>query len=62
MAIASELGEARCLSMGKGLLSFGRIASREETIREIEAVSAEDIRTMAERLFAPSRLSQLIYL
>lgn len=62
MAIASELGEARCLSMGKGLLSFGRIASREETIREIEAVSAEDIRSMAERLFAPSRLSQLIYL
>jgi len=62
MAIASELGEARCLSMGKSLLSFGRIAPREETVRNLEAITAEDLRSLAARLFAPSRLSQLIYL
>mgnify|MGYP002854446178 FL=1 len=62
MAIASELGEARCLSMGKGLLSFGRIASFEETVRDIEEVSSEDLRALAARLFPPSRMSRLIYL
>lgn len=62
LAVGSESGEARCLSMGKSLLAFGRISSSEENRAAIDAVTAEDIREMARRVFAPDRRSQLIYL
>ena len=48
--------------MGKSLLSFGRISSTEETRTAIEALTAEDLRATACRIFAPDRLSSLIFL
>lgn len=62
IAISSDNGEAQCLSMGKSLLAYGRVASAEEIKREIEAVSADTIRDMACRIFAPDRTSSLIML
>lgn len=62
IAISSDNGEAQCLSMGKSLLAYGRVASSEEIKREIEAVSADMIRDMACRIFAPDRTSCLILL
>lgn len=62
IAISSDNGEAQCLSMGKSLLAYGRVASAEEIKREIEAVSADLIRDMACRIFAPDRTSSLIML
>lgn len=62
IAISSDNGEAQCLSMGKSLLAYGRVASAEEIKREIEAVSADQIRDMACRIFAPDRTSCLILL
>ena len=62
LAISSESGEAQCLSMGKSLLAFGRVASSAENKASIEAVTAEDLRAMAVRIFSPSNLSRLIYL
>ena len=62
IAISSDNGEAQCLSMGKSLLAYGRVASAEEIKREIEAVSADLIRDMACRIFAPDRTSCLILL
>ncbi len=62
IAISSDNGEAQCLSMGKSLLAYGRVASAEEIKREIEAVSADTIRDMACRIFAPDRTSCLILL
>lgn len=62
IAISSDNGEAQCLSMGKSLLAYGRVASAEEIKREIEAVSADMIRNMACRIFAPDRTSCLILL
>lgn len=62
IAISSDNGEAQCLSMGKSLLAYGRVASAEEIKREIEAVSADMIRDMACRIFAPDRTSCLILL
>lgn len=62
IAISSDNGEAQCLSMGKSLLAYGRVASAEEIKREIEAVSADMIRDMACRIFAPDRTSSLILL
>lgn len=62
IAISSDNGEAQCLSMGKSLLAYGNVASAEEIKREIEAVSADLIRDMACRIFAPDRTSSLIML
>ena len=62
LAISSDNGEAQCLSMGKSLLSFGRVASSAEIRTAIEAITAEDLRAMACRIFQPERLSTLIFL
>lgn len=62
IAISSDNGESQCLSMGKSLLAYGRVASAEEIKLEIEAVSADMIRDMACRIFAPDRTSSLIML
>lgn len=62
IAISSDNGEAQCLSMGKSLLAYGKVASAEEIKREIEAVSADMIKDMACRIFAPDRTSCLILL
>ena len=62
IAISSDNGESQCLSMGKSLLAYGMVASAEEIKREIEAVSADMIRDMACRIFAPDRTSCLILL
>lgn len=62
IAISSDNGESQCLSMGKSLLAYGKVASAEEIKREIEAVSADMIRDMACRIFASDRTSCLILL
>lgn len=62
IAISSDNGESQCLSMGKSLLAYGKVASAEEIKREIEAVSADMIWDMACRIFAPDRTSSLIML
>lgn len=62
IAISSDNGESQCLSMGKSLLAYGKVASAEEIKREIEEVSADMIREMACRIFAPDRTSCLILL
>lgn len=62
MAIASDNGEAQVLSMGKSLMTYGRVVSNEESARAVEAVTAEDLRTVAAEVFNPSGLSRLIYM
>ena len=62
VAIGSESGEAQCLSMGKSLLAFGRVASSAENKAAIEAVTAADIQRLARRIFAENKISRLVYL
>ena len=62
LAIASDNGEAQCLSMGKSLLSWGRIDTNAEVRARIDAVTPEALQAMARRLFAPGVLSRLVYL
>jgi len=62
LAIGSEAGEAQCLSMGKSLLAWGSIMSQEQVRACLEAIGPEDLRQMARRLFAPEKLSSLVYL
>lgn len=60
-SIGMESGEAQCLSMGKSMLSFGRIASDEEVEAKVLAVTAGRLQALANRIFDPGRLSSLIY-
>ena len=62
LAISGDNGETQCLSMGKGLLAFGKLNSGKENKELIEAITAEDIRLVAQRIFDPSRLSKLVYI
>lgn len=62
LAISSDNGETQCLSMGKGLLAYGKISTGKENKELVEAVTAEDIREMARAIFNSDRLSKLIYI
>ncbi len=61
LAISGDNGEAQCLSMGKSLMAYGRVSSAEENRARIEAVSAAQLRRLACTLFAPDRLSTLVF-
>ena len=62
LAISSESGEARCLSMGKSLISWNAIMGSEEIREAISNITPEDIRALAAEVLSSSRLSTLIYL
>lgn len=61
MAIASDNGEAQVLSMGKSLMTYGRVITNAESAKMIEAITAEDLRNTAREVFDPDGLSRLIY-
>lgn len=62
MAISGDNGETQCLSMGKGLLAYGKLNSGKETRRMVEGITTEDIREMALRIFDTGKLSKLTYI
>ena len=62
LAISGDNGETQCLSMGKGLLAYGKLNTGKENKELIEAITAEDIRMVAQRIFDKNRLSKLIYI
>jgi len=62
LAISGEGGETQCLSMGKSMISFGKIMKDEQTRALIDAITAEDLHKMAVRTFSPGKVSKLVYL
>ena len=62
LAISSDNGETQCLSMGKSLLAYGKISGDRKTKDLVDAITAEDVQEMAQTIFAPERLSKLIYI
>jgi len=62
LAISSDNGETQCLSMGKSLISYGKIFTDKQNLDAIEAVTAEGIRNAAVRIFDPESTSSLIFL
>lgn len=61
MAINNESPLNEMQSIGKSYLSYDRVDSLEEMAREIEAVTAADIQSIAQEIFSPSRFGCLIY-
>lgn len=62
LAISSDNGETQCLSMGKSLISYGKIFTDKQNHEAIEAVTSEALRDAAVRIFNPERTSSLIFL
>ena len=62
LAISSDNGETQCLSMGKSLISFGTVSSEARNREAIEAVTAEQLRESACKIFCPETTSSLIFL
>ena len=61
LAISSDNGETQCLSMGKGLLAYGKVSTGKENRSMVEGITAEDIREMAQKIFDKEKLSRLVY-
>lgn len=61
LAISSDNGEAQALAIGKSMTIFGRIMPDEEVRSKINAISADQLQNAARSLFAPERVSRLIY-
>jgi len=62
LAISSDNGETQCLSMGKSLLAYGRVASDDENREKIESITAEEIQETAAKVFDREKLSRLVFL
>lgn len=62
LAISGDNGETQCLSMGKGLLAYGKVSSGKENKSLVEGITAEDVREMAIRIFDKDKVSRLIYI
>lgn len=62
LTISSENSESQALSLCKSLNAFGTVQDDDAVRRKIEAVTPEDILCAASAIFAPDRLSRLVYL
>ena len=62
LAISGDNGETQCLSMGKGLLAYGKVSSGKENRSLVEGITAEDVREMAVKIFDKDKVSKLIYI
>ena len=60
-AISSENGEAQALAIGRSLLNFGDYMSDAQIRTRVEALTCEDLQAVACDVFAPDKLSFLIY-
>lgn len=61
LAISEDNGEARCLSMGKSLMVFGKVIEMDEIKSLIDAVTAEQLQSISCDLFDEDSMSILTY-
>ena len=61
LGVASDNRENFALSFGKSFLHYGSERNLDLTFQDIDNVSAEDIRQVASEIFAPEKMTTLIY-
>ena len=62
IVLGLESTSSRMQRLGRVELTFGREVPIDEVVAEIEAVTAEDVRSVADTLFASDRLSTVVLL
>ena len=60
IAIACDNREQFALDIAKNYLHYGRERNIDELMQRIDAITAAQIQNVAQELFAPGRLKQLI--
>lgn len=61
IGVASDNRENLFLGFGKSLLHYDRYDSMEQVVARIQQITADDIQRVANEVYAPERLSTLIY-
>jgi predicted Zn-dependent peptidase len=61
IAIQYDSNQNEMLSIGKSLLNFSKVESLNDTFKEIDEVSSDDILKVANEIFIPQQLSTIIY-
>jgi predicted Zn-dependent peptidase len=61
IAIQYDSNQNEMLSIGKSLLNFSKVESLNDTFKEIDEVSSDDILKVANEIFVPQQLSTIIY-
>lgn len=61
LAVSHDNRETTFLSMGKNFLHYGHVDSLEWISQRIDAITAEELHTVAQELLAPEHLHRLIY-
>lgn len=62
LSIAQDNTEAQCLSMGKSLIVYGKIATFEQMRAKIESITAAQLQEVASQILCWDRMSVLTYL
>lgn len=60
MLMSLESTSARASRIGKSLMHYGRIISVDEVIRELNAVSVDDVRAFCDKTFRPENTAHLV--
>lgn len=61
LALGMESNSGMMMGLGKSLLLFNEIDTLEEILESIDRISAEDLQKMAQEVFAPKSLSELVF-
>ena len=61
IAIANESNANELLTIGKTFLNHDRVDTIEQVYKKVETITAEDLMEVANEIFAPEKLSMLVY-
>lgn len=61
IALSMDSNIELMFNLGKSLLIFGKIDSMKKIYAQIDMISSEEVREVAQEIFAPSKISQLIF-
>lgn len=61
IALAQESGSGSMLTLGKSYLMYDKVDTLEEVYRRIEALTAAELLEVANEVFDPAQMSQLVY-
>ena len=59
--ISQDNAESQCLAMGKSIMVYGKMYPFEQTRKQIEQLTADQLQQVAQEVLSKERLSELVY-